>query len=106
MLLLTGFALLFCDPAAAHDVLQPVVAFVAGELVDLPVVLVHREASGEWPRERRRVVDREFVLQCLRVDAGEALDEYGGSRAEPISLPAAPRRALKLAIFGVKFWSR
>ena len=54
---------------------QAVVPLVAGVLVDRPVGLRHRIRHGPRPRPRRRIVDREAIVERVGVDAREALDE-------------------------------
>src|SRR5688500_10828663 len=63
------------DPAAAQTILQPVIPLVAGVLEDQPVGQVHRKTRRKRLRKRGRIVHGELVLERLRIDAREALDE-------------------------------
>src|SRR5207244_3745176 len=66
--------------ATAQDAFHPVVALVARVLEHL-VVVVFLPRQQERPRSRphRRIVDRRFVVDGLRADAREALDEMQAS---------------------------
>src|SRR6202040_23664 len=51
------------SPAAAQNVLEPVIAFVAGGLRDHLAGQVHRQPTRDRLGEPRRIVHGEFVLE-------------------------------------------
>ena len=81
---------------------------MARVLVDQLVGLRHRDRRAPFRRPRRGIVDRELVLQRVRIDAAEALDqvqvlrraaepgllrEVGGVHHERVAFPVADRIA-------------
>src|SRR5947209_2497395 len=66
---------LFLRACAAQNACHRVVGFVARVLVDGTVARHHRKRHGPWPREHARVVHRELIVERLRVDSPEPLDE-------------------------------
>src|SRR5688572_7129586 len=56
---------------------------MAGVFVYLVLGLRHRYRGRPFPREGRRVVDREFVLDRARIGAREALDQAHAFRRPP-----------------------
>src|SRR5207253_1774753 len=75
LLLVVGLGGLLFPARAAQDVAQAVVAFVAGEFVDRAAGPDHRIRRGPRPRPRRGILDREAVLDRVRVEARDAFHE-------------------------------
>src|SRR5678809_755667 len=69
------FGGLLVGALGAERVAHRVVAFVTSILVDL-VARLTRDCHPEspWLRERRRVINMDFVVDHLRIDARESLD--------------------------------
>src|SRR5262249_55628885 len=70
--------LFFLGARAGEDARHRVIAFVARVLEDRPLDLFHRQRSRPRSGERLRIVDRELVVDRIRVDPAEALDHLQG----------------------------
>src|SRR5678815_5114585 len=64
-------ALLLLIPRAAKNVAQGMIAFVAGIFVHRPLGRAHGHFAAPGLRVGRRVLDGEFVQDCIRCDACE-----------------------------------
>src|SRR3989442_1526663 len=74
-LLLLG-RLLLLGAGCAQDVRHRIVPFVTRVFEQAAVGLGHRRRDGPRFREYPRIVDRELVINRVRVDPSEALDEF------------------------------
>ncbi len=103
-----------------QDTRHPVVAFVARVFVERTVVLVQGNLSGPGLRPCCRIADREPVVDRVRGDAGQSLDQAQAVRRPPevglarevrrlddqrVALPMATRVAVPLPDMVREWWA-
>ena len=89
----------FFRPRTPEDVHQADVALVAGVFEHRLLGFLHRHERGERPRERGRVLDREFVMQVA-----PSTRRKRSVRVSAATVPTAVATdGLKLAVLSVKF---